>query len=534
MTTATYQDIRNKTIKWCEGLKDNGIYDDEQYNACVRSFVDMEVGQLPPEMDPPKTNNEYSYSLYDRESNYTTTNIARNNAGNVMLKTMGGMFLGCNVDGELYLTNGKDLSNQRELEWKLNFQTGDTYTIISNTGNFMGVSSNKRITASTRFDENDQEIIDNTATTRRIPIANREALDPSSIWKITKLDNRIIIESEKYRGEKITAYEPISLTKGQTEAHYWLIIDLPSKEESILPIFEPIDVHEKKNILLTELGEILKEKFIALVEIKLLFNIARSLENEYCKLTKKMRNNLTELNDKFSDRMNKELPKAIIPNDKGIYREILERKFNNKEFQRYVNDFFIPIRHPATQRPLGKLDYRNYLIFNVDGDTEYMNSNFPIKTISNICSSQFGNRVYPPISMILKQKQEHSLKLNILLEDTIVKFRTLEAKVNKKLDEVDEFEEELKKTIASDKIKIKNNNIIIERKGNTINYIESKNRLLSTKSNNLDRMQGLSEVNSEKVKDTLITKKYMLYTIYILLVIIILMSLWAGYSIISI
>ena len=60
---SSYQNIRNKTIKWCKSLKDNDIYNERQYNECVAGFIDMSVGELPTDIEEPKTNNEYSYSL---------------------------------------------------------------------------------------------------------------------------------------------------------------------------------------------------------------------------------------------------------------------------------------------------------------------------------------------------------------------------------------------------------------------------------------------------------------------------------------
>lgn len=513
--TTTYQDIRNKTIKWCEKLLDNGIYEQAKYNECVRGFVDMEVGMLPPEMKPPTTNNEHSYSLYDRQSNYTTRNIARSDSGNILLKTINGMYLACNINGELYLTNGKDLSNQKELEWKLNFQKNNTYTILSTYGNFVGVSKDKRVNASTNIQKA-------TQGTNRKPIANRESLDPSTIWKISKSNNTIIIESVKYPGEKITAYTPITLTKGQTEAHSWLLTDLPSKSESIIPIYEPQDVYEIKNKLLTELENLLKDKFYTLVEIKLLFSIARRLEDKYCYTIKKMKGNIDKLNASFKEKINKELPRTQIPNSGGIYGVILNRKFNNKEFQRYINDFYIPARN-NTGEPITKLDYRDYSIFNIDIDT--VRPNFPIQTISNICQTQIG-RTYPAIGLVLAEKQGHAGKLNIQLEVTIDKFRKLDMQVENKLKEIDEFEIDLTRTIQNDKNKIVNNNIIIERKGNKLNDLESDNRLLATKSNNFDKVQGLSEVNSTKINNTLASNTYKLYLVFVLMMLVLGMGMY--------
>ena len=37
----SYQDTRNKTIRWCDNLLRNGIYDRQQYKECINSFVNL-------------------------------------------------------------------------------------------------------------------------------------------------------------------------------------------------------------------------------------------------------------------------------------------------------------------------------------------------------------------------------------------------------------------------------------------------------------------------------------------------------------
>ena len=48
---SSYQDIKDKTIKWCKSLYDNGVYTEQKYNNCVKNFVDLGIGELPNEMN---------------------------------------------------------------------------------------------------------------------------------------------------------------------------------------------------------------------------------------------------------------------------------------------------------------------------------------------------------------------------------------------------------------------------------------------------------------------------------------------------
>ena len=517
----TYQDIRNKTIKWCQGLLDNDIYTQKQYNECVRGFVDMGVGEMPPDMDLPSTSNEHTYSLYNRDSDYTTKNIVSSSSGKVMLKTINGMFLTSKPDGEIYISNGKDLTNQKEVEWKINFQKDDTYTILSTYGNFIGITRDKRLTT------NNQNLEEISQVTNNTPVADREALDPSTIWKINKIDNRVTLESMKYPGEKITNSTPISLSKGQSESQFWLVVNVPNQNESIIPLFDPIQIHEAKNIILTDLSNLLKDKFILLVEIKFLFGIGRNLEDEYCKIVKRMKKNIDKLNDYFNKRVNREIPRTRIPNDSNpIYTRLINTTFNKRALKRFLNDFYIPSRN-SNGRPISRLDLREYSIFNVGNDT--LRPNFPIKSVSPICRTQIG-RTYPPLKILLEEKQNHAVKLNQKLESTIIKFREVDSRLEKKFQELDEFINELNQTIDTDKNNIINNNILIERKGNKINRLEQQNRKLDVKNQTLVRRQGLSEINSEKIQKEIKINIYKIYTIYGMILITISLIIYILYS----
>lgn len=522
---STYQDIRNKTIGWCRGLLENKIYTQEQYNECAKGFVDMGVGELPPNMDPPKTNNEYSYSLYDRNTNYTQTQITSSSSGKIMIKASNGKLLMAKENGDLSLTTGKNIDNQKELEWRINFQKDDQYTILSHYGKFLSVNTVKKSTP------NSSNIQSTTLQDQNVPIADKETLVPSSIWIIDKVDDRIIIESSKYKGNKLSGTSPVSLTKGRAEMHYWLIVDIPSASKSVMPVYNPIDKHNEKNILLNDFQALLKQKFTALIEIKMLFDIGKALEDQYCRIIKNVKINIEKTNQEFNKKVNQQIPVSRIPNSSNrIYREEIDRLFSDAEFSNYLKNFYIPDRDQYN-RPISRLDLRRYAIFNVVPDVNY-GEDFPIKTLSSVCNSQIG-RLFPALKMILDEKKQHSITLNNAVQTAYNNFKKISDDTNDKLNELIAFENSLQNQINNNKNRIVNNNIVLERKGNKISRVENKNRKLTYENDNITRQQGLSEVNSIKIQETTTNNKYKLYILIISIGITMFLIIYISYTLIS-
>ena len=105
----TYRDIKDKTIEWCKKLKESGIYTKQDYQNCLNSFVELQSGELPPDMEPPKSGNEFSYSLYDRKNNYIQRKLIDTKTNKIMISTVNKLFLLPKEDGTVSIINKENI-----------------------------------------------------------------------------------------------------------------------------------------------------------------------------------------------------------------------------------------------------------------------------------------------------------------------------------------------------------------------------------------------------------------------------------------
>lgn len=136
---ANYQDVKTKTINWCNKMQNAGLLSPEQFNSCVATFQNATTGIMPKEFETPKTGMSRNYSLYKTRVKELNSNVTGDNSNNIMLVNNEGYYMGCNKDNSVYFikdTNNSSV-NQKELYFTLIPQTNNVYMIISSYGKYL-------------------------------------------------------------------------------------------------------------------------------------------------------------------------------------------------------------------------------------------------------------------------------------------------------------------------------------------------------------------------------------------------------------
>lgn len=500
MSTETYQKTRNKTIKWCNELLKNEIYDRSQYAKCVNSFIDLTGGgHLPEPIKPPKTNNEYSYGLYDKDSNYTTQQIINTDTGEVYLKTINDLYLCANESGEVRLSNGKDVKDNNQLKWKLMFQKNEEFFIQSFYQKFLTIKDNNKI------------------------MADLDSVDIYSLWKVYKKENYMIIESVKLKNLKLTADNNIKLTEGISQSQYWNLEPVLNDDNSVIQTYNIRDDMLKKDSLIEKLKNKLLAKYSKIVHIKLLIVCARELEHTYCKIINIVKNNANKINDEFQKDMRGHISESDSSSNliNIIKRPPLSTKINNFKLPNEFN------KNDSTSI----IDLLTTNIFKVS-NKYVINKDFPIKEdqIPETCKNLYIGPTFPAMEKLLKDKQNHAEKLSSIIEQEIENFNRISEEVNILDKEVVNYIINLEKKINQRDIDIKNNNKNINRLANKINDTQIENDNLSIKENNIYKKDIIISQNEEKIKNYKYKERIIYYFIIILNIIVFFMIMYSIYE----
>ena len=200
-----YQDIKNKTINWCNKMQSVGLLTPDQYNQCTASFKSVSTNSLPKQFTVPDTGMPYNYSLYDTRTTKLNSNIAGENNSPVMLVSNTGLYMTCNSDSSINFISNINDSNiiQDDLYFTLLPQSGDLYIIMSSNGKYL-------IT-------DDKYEVSFTGTT----------IGSLSSWHLTKVNDKIMLESSQFADFFLKFNDVdnrISLVYGKDESMEWQMI----------------------------------------------------------------------------------------------------------------------------------------------------------------------------------------------------------------------------------------------------------------------------------------------------------------------
>jgi hypothetical protein len=212
-----YQDVKTKTLNWCNKMQQSGLLSADQFNQCVSSFKDTTAGLVSSGIADSKYGMGMDYSLYNTRAKQLSGSITNsggdNNTNTIMLFAPNNKTLACKSDGGLYLVPNTDdpQVNQKELYFTLQPINETSFAILSPYGTFL--------------------VTDNTYNAS----FTGKSIGPLSTWNVVKMTSsttssanvsQVMIESSQYPGFHLvydSTSNTLSIQQGQNDSMIWSI-----------------------------------------------------------------------------------------------------------------------------------------------------------------------------------------------------------------------------------------------------------------------------------------------------------------------
>lgn len=438
-----YQDVKTKTVNWCSKMLTANLLSPDQYDKCTSTFRNANSGILPNTLNMPAQGMSRSYSLYNTRSEKLTSNLSNENTNTVLLVTNTGEFMACNNNNSIYFV--KDINNpntnQNDLYFILLPQSNNVYSILSPHGGYL-------IT-------NTEWGADFSGT----------GIGTMASWKISKVNDNIIMESVQYSGfflSFIDNNKPLKIIYGKDASIQWTII--PKTESTINSMYADYTGSEyitRRIVILKEIYKNILDKIIFTYQSSVLKELQTQIGSNFDNISDYIQSRLNYLTNAY----------ALSQINNGISLSGLRR-----------------LTRPLEGANLSNTEIGNILIKITNMKTYYINL---IQNKINTINTQ--------IASFNK------------LENEIQKLNTLESDMNT----------DIAQTINN----IKQNNIIMGRQKDNYNQIDSNENYIENKKNKYLKLDNnltvnLDIVNGNNTQSTLLVKIYP-FIIVILLVFLI-------------
>jgi hypothetical protein len=432
-----YQDVKTKTINWCNKMQENGLLSPDQFNKCVSTFTDPDNSLLSKTMKQPQTGMERNYSIYNSKKQVLTSNITEDNTLNIYLSTLDGLTMGCKTDGTLYFVRNINDSNinQKELTFTLIPQSDNIFSLVSNNGKYLIANQNYEATF--------------TANT----------IGPMTSWKFTKIDsnnnssNDKIMISSTYFKEFNLIYDDtiknIKIIYGSSDNGIWNMIPIKNNTTSGSVNQNTLLGEEfiitKENIL----NQLIQEQTNIIIlesSIKTLQSLIENITNNYRDIIKHVQELLTE--------------------SRRVYQ------LSSIDYQTRLDSI--------NSNSMLSNDAKNKLITSLPYISGF---NISTETITIIIAN-INNAKNIKIKNIQKQITELQVKLNNLKKN------------NKSNNDYNDFVNELEREINETGNRINQNNIIMERQKNSYSILNNK---LADNKNDITEIKNVDNVSKNNI-----------------------------------
>lgn len=295
-----YSITKDKVDNIVSKYHSTGLISDNENKHLSTLFIDSDTSDSYYDVGKPQTSNEVSYALYGRESNYLNEPMLPTNSinNNVHIKTANNLYLESNEDGQLNLNNLESIESKSNIIWTI---------INSDNSNFIRIKNYK----DTYLKVTPRGIVEN-------PEENTYDIEGiHNSWKLIKLDNenKYFIESNKYKNKRIEASLPVKISRGNTDAHKWIIEPIKQISSDNKKMNKLI---KKKTNLITNYEEKINKNIEDAIFLDTLNNLKKfSKEN----------NNKNNYNDSYNDIIN-DVKDKIIDDEIQNLKELNKIKTN--------------------------------------------------------------------------------------------------------------------------------------------------------------------------------------------------------------
>lgn len=277
-----YQDVKTKTVNWCNKMQSEGLLTPEQSDECEATFIDSESGILPKEFVVPNTGMSRNYSLYNTRSEKLTSKLSNENTNTIMMVTNTGQYMACNSNNDLYFVrdNNDSTINQQELYFTLVPQSNNIYSIISSYGKYLVTNTEWNATF--------------TGT----------SIGTMSSWNVNKINDKVTLESIHYEGFYLSFKDnnkSLNIIYGKNESIQWLMI--PKKESEInnkYGIYKGLEYIVTKENILSSIGILYSTKFILQNKKQSLETLQNTIKANYDEIANIMTDKLNYYQKKFN------------------------------------------------------------------------------------------------------------------------------------------------------------------------------------------------------------------------------------------
>lgn len=219
-----YQDVKTKTMNWCNKMQKAGLLSADQFNQCISSFKDTSAGIVSSGLgDDSKYGMGIDYSLYNTRAKQLSSSVADSdgggNSGNtimILAPSPSNKTIACKPDGSLYQVPNVDdpQVNQKELYFTLQPINETAFAILSPYGAFLATDN----TYSASF--------------------TGKSIGPLSTWNVVKMTSstssvsnvsQIMIESTQFPGFHLvfdSMQNTLSIQQGKNDS---MILSISAK-----------------------------------------------------------------------------------------------------------------------------------------------------------------------------------------------------------------------------------------------------------------------------------------------------------------
>ena len=527
---ANYQDVKTKTVNWCNKMQKSGLLSSDQFNECVSTFTDATTEFLPDDFKIPNTGISRNFSLYNTRQQKLTPNISGENTNIVLLVNRLGYYMGCNEDNTVYFI--KDINdgsvNQQEIYFTLVPQNNTVYALMSSYGKYLIANAGPQMADDTTIPKGQSSRQDWCAS------FTGKSIGPMSNWTVkiyqsggssdgssggsgggsgdgsgggsgdgsdasgsgSSVDdsiNKVSFEAVQISNFFLSSNqnsqdESLQIVYGSDDTTIWSIIPKTN-----------MDNNEESNSVSTEYLVAKDNLMSNLISIKSQILSIEAFKETLEKIKDNIRNNYVNIQNYVSQILNNQIPNTadnIVYKDNGDTEETLENEDDMMQTPTLPNELIeqqiletddtdggqkaseIPtVSMPTVSMPTVPI------IEKFANNTMSMSSDEKLTAINNIMNMQ---------NTYLQQINSDISRINILLSELKTKETTVES-------DFKTFREALTKKLAEIKQTISKNKDIMNRQKMSYDKLNDDYAYVETKKQKTEKIDEISKINSDMV-----------------------------------